>query len=435
MSRPVECPVVDETHQPTHAGRSPEPAEEPKLVNEVGDDRDAIRPGDRVLLIVENDPNFSRFLLETAREKGFKGLVTSLGAAALAMKREYKPDAVTLDICLPDIDGWRVLERLKNDLNTRHLPICVISTEDARERALKLGAMVVVDKPIQTKEVLEQALDAVARAVSRPVKDVVVIGDEGVRRRVREALGDGAARSIEAAGGREALEALRQGRPDAVVLNPALPDMTVAAWAEEVAREPALADLPVIVFSEAPLKADDEAALKWVSRVLNVRQAGSSERLLDQAALVLHLNAAKLPEPQRRTLEELHRTDKVLADKKVLIVDDDIRNIFALTSVLEYYHMNIVSAETGREAIRQLQSQPDIEIVLMDIMMPEMDGLDTMREIRKLAKFKALPIIAVTAKAMKGDREKCLEAGAWDYLSKPVDTEQMLAVLRGWLHR
>ena len=299
VSRPVEGPVVDETHQPTHAGRSPEPAEEPKLVNEVGDDRDAIRPGDRVLLIVENDPNFSRFLLETAREKGFKGLVTSLGAAALAMKREYKPDAVTLDICLPDIDGWRVLERLKNDLNTRHLPICVISTEEARERALKLGAMVVVDKPIQTKEVLEQALDAVARAVSRPVKDVVVIGDEGVRRRVREALGDGAARSIEAAGGREALEALRQGRPDAVVLNPALPDMTVAAWAEEVAREPALADLPVIVFSEAPLKADDEAALKWVSRVLNVRQAGSSERLLDQAALVLHLNAAKLPEPQR----------------------------------------------------------------------------------------------------------------------------------------
>ncbi len=295
--------------------------------------------------------------------------------------------------------------------------------------------MVVVDKPIQTKEVLERALDAVARAVSRPVKDVVVIGDEGVRRRVREAFGDGATRSIEAAGGREALEALRQGRPDAVVLNPALPDMTVAAWAEEVAREPALADLPVIVFSDKTLKADDEAALKWVSRVLNVRQAGSSERLLDQAALVLHLNAAKLPEPQRRTLEELHRTDKVLADKKVLIVDDDIRNIFALTSVLEYYHMNIVSAETGREAIRQLQSQPDIDIVLMDIMMPEMDGLDTMREIRKLAKFKALPIIAVTAKAMKGDREKCLEAGAWDYLSKPVDTEQMLAVLRGWLHR
>ena len=253
-------------------------AEEPKLVNEVGDDRDAIRPGDRVLLIVENDPNFSRFLLETAREKGFKGLVTSLGAAALAMRREYKPDAVTLDICLPDIDGWRVLERLKNDLNTRHLPVCVISTEEARERALKLGAMVVVDKPIQTKEVLERALDAVARAVSRPVKDVVVIGDEGVRRRVREAFGDGATRSIEAAGGREALEALRQGRPDAVVLNPALPDMTVAAWAEEVAREPALADLPVIVFSDKTLKADDEAALKWVSRVLNVRQAGSSER-------------------------------------------------------------------------------------------------------------------------------------------------------------
>ncbi len=409
-------------------------AEEPKLINEVGDDRGAIQPGDRVLLIVENDPHFSRFLLETAREKGFKGLVTSLGAAALAMRREYKPDAVTLDICLPDIDGWRVLERLKNDLNTRHIPVCVISTEEARERALRLGALTVVAKPIQTKEVLERTLDGVTDAMARPVKDVLVVGGDEARRRMRDVLG-GAARLIEAAAGADALDELRRKRPDAVVLHPALPDMTAAALAEEIARDPALADLPLIVFAEAPLSPGDESALKHLSTVLNVRPAGSAERLLDQTALVLHLNPAKLPEAQRRTLEELHRTDKALAGKKVLIVDDDIRNIFALTSVLECYHMNIASAETGRAAIRILQTQPDIDVVLMDIMMPEMDGLDTMREIRKLPKFKSLPIIAVTAKAMKGDREKCIEAGAWDYLSKPVDTEQMLSVLRGWLHR
>ena len=295
--------------------------------------------------------------------------------------------------------------------------------------------MAVVDKPIQTKEVLEQALESLTRAVSRPVKDVLVVGDDDARRRVRDVVGDGAARVIEAAGGREALDELGRLRPDAVVLAPALADMSAPALAEEVARRPDLANLPLIVFSEAALSADDESALKTVSGVLNIRQAGSPERLLDQAALVLHLDAAKLSEARRRTLEELHRTDKALAGKKVLIVDDDIRNIFALTSVLECYHMNIVSAETGREAIRQLQSQSDIDVVLMDIMMPEMDGLDTMREIRKLSKFKTLPIIAVTAKAMKGDREKCIEAGAWDYLSKPVDTEHMLAVLRGWLHR
>jgi signal transduction histidine kinase/DNA-binding response OmpR family regulator/HAMP domain-containing protein len=404
-------------------------------VNEVGDDRASIQPGDRVLLIVENDLAFARFLLETAREKGFKGLVTSLGAAALAMRREYEPAAVTLDIRLPDIDGWRVLERLKNDVNTRHVPVCVISTEEVRERALKMGAMAVVDKPIPTKEVLEQALDALARVVAQPVKNLLVVGGDAARQAVRDAVGDGAVRVIEAAGGREALDALRRNRIDGVVLHPVLPDVGVAALAEEISREPGLSELPLIVFSECPLPAENESALKYISNTLNIRQVGSPERLLDATALVLHLNPAKLDEPRRLALEELHRTDAALTGKKVLIVDDDIRNIFALTSVLETYHMKIASAETGREAIRILQNQPDIDVVLMDIMMPEMDGLDTTREIRKISQFKALPIIAVTAKAMKGDREKCIEAGAWDYLSKPVDTEQMLAVLRGWLHR
>ncbi len=413
-----------------------EPAvEDAPLVNEVGDDRAAIRSGDRVLLIVENDVQFSRFMLETAREKGFKGLVTSFGAAALAMTREYKPDAITLDICLPDIDGWRVLERLKNDVATRHIPVCVISTEEARERGLKLGAAAVVAKPLQTKETLERALDDMNHLVSRPVKDLLVVGGDEARRRVRDALGDGAAHIIEARTGAEALEVLRKRRVDIVVLHPDLPDMTAAALAEEAAREPHLADLPLIVHCDRPLNENDEFALKNLANVLNIRHTTSPERLLDQAALLLHCSLAKLPEEKRKTLEDLHKTDKALVGKKVLIVDDDIRNIFALTSVLERYHVNIVSAETGREAIRILQEQQDFDAVLMDIMMPEMDGLDTMKAIRKLPKFKTLPIIAVTAKAMKGDREKCIEAGAWDYLSKPVDTEQMLAVLRGWLYR
>ena len=435
--KPARKPGVDgvapaQTAMPDPA---PAPAEELKLVNEVGDDRATIRSGDRVLLIVENDLNFARFMLETAREKGFKGLVTSLGAAALAMARDYKPDAVTLDIHLPDIDGWRVLERLKNEVATRHIPVCVISTEEARARGLKLGAMAVVSKPIQTKETLERTLDNVARVVSRPIKDLLVVGSDEERRRVKDAIGEGAIHFVEASTGAEALEALRQGRIDAVVLHPGLPDMTAATLAEEIAREPALIDLPLVVYSERPLDENDDFALKALTGVLNVWQAGSPDRLLDQTALLLHCSVAKLPEAKRKTLEDLHKTDKALTGKKVLIVDDDIRNIFALTSVLECYHMNIVSAETGREAIRILQEDAGIDIVLMDIMMPEMDGLDTMKVIRTLPAFKTLPIIAVTAKAMKGDREKCIEAGAWDYLSKPVDTEQMLSLLRGWLHR
>ena len=220
-----------------------------------------------------------------------------------------------------------------------------------------------------------------------------------------------------------------------MILHPDLPDMSAAALVEEIAGEPDLADLPLILYADHSLSENDEFALKNLAGVLNIWQAESPERLLDQTALLLHFNLAKLPEAKRKMLEDLHKTDKALAGKKVLIVDDDIRNIFALTSVLECYRMNIVSAETGREAIRILQDDSAIDIVLMDIMMPEMDGLDTMKAIRKLPDFKNLPIIAVTAKAMKGDREKCTEAGAWDYLSKPVDTEQMLSVLRGWLYR
>jgi CheY-like chemotaxis protein len=211
--------------------------------------------------------------------------------------------------------------------------------------------------------------------------------------------------------------------------------MTTAAFAEEVAREPALADFPVIVYADQEADGDGDPGLQLLARAVNLRQVRSPERLLDQATLALHCALGSLPEPKRQVLESLHQSDKVLAGKKVLIVDDDIRNIFALTSILERQNMVIVSAETGREAIRLLQEQPGIDIVLMDIMMPDMDGFDTMRAIRQLPQFKALPIIAVTAKAMKGDREKCIEAGAWDYLSKPVDAEQMLSVLRVWLHR
>jgi CheY-like chemotaxis protein len=413
----------------------PEP-EELQLVNEVGDDRLSIHDGDRVLLIVENDLNFAKFMLDVARERGFKGLVTSLGAAALAMRREYNPDAITLDICLPDIDGWRVLERLKNDLNTRHIPVCIISTEDVRERGLRLGARSVVSKPIQTKEVLERALDDLMDVGSRPVKEVLLWTQDITRKdRITELFDGKTIRVTSVDSDKEALNLLRRREADCMIFDGRLPDDPADTLANAVAQEPALADIPLIAYTEGAAERDDDAGLKALAHTANLHPAHSPERLLDQATLFLHAPVADLPESHRRKLEHLHQADTVLAGRKVLIVDDDIRNIFALTSVLEWHNMSILAAETGREAIRILQEEPGIDIVLMDIMMPEMDGLDTTRAIRQIPGFRALPIIAVTAKAMKGDREKCIEAGAWDYLSKPVDSEQMLAVLRGWLHR
>jgi signal transduction histidine kinase/HAMP domain-containing protein/DNA-binding response OmpR family regulator len=410
--------------------------EAPPLVNEVGDDRDNIQPGDRVLLIVENDVGFARFLLDAAREQGFKGLVTSLGAAALAMTREYKPDALTLDIYLPDIGGWRVLERLKNDVGTRHIPVCVISTDESREQALKSGALAFVGKPIKTKETVDELLAHLRDFVSRGLKSLLVVEPEKTQRDlILQHLDASDLQVTMVPDGAAALQMLRERRIDCMVLNPQALRLSPEQFADEIEREPPIAHLPVVLYGAQGVVEDLDDGWKKLAKAVTLRRAHSPERLLDHATFFLHRNLSNLPEAKRRLLEDLHSSDKVLPGRKVLIVDDDVRNIFALSTVLEDHDMVIVSADNGRDAINILQSQPDIDIVLMDIMMPEMDGIDTMREIRKIQKLKSLPIIAVTAKAMKGDREKCIEAGAWDYLSKPVDTEQLLGALRAWLHR
>jgi CheY-like chemotaxis protein len=291
-------------------------------------------------------------------------------------------------------------------------------------------------KPIQTKEVLEAAIERLRDVASRATRELLVVtADRARQEEVLGLLNGGVVRPATAGSGREALERLRQQPVDCLVIDPDLPDMTAEHFASELALESAWTDLPLLVYGRRELGTNGSNSNGPLTSAANVRTASSPERLLDLATLALHCPVAQLPDARRQTLSSLHQTDKVLADKKILVVDDDIRNIFALTSILERHGMLVVPAETGREAIEALQTDPAIDIVLMDIMMPEMDGMDTMRAIRQLPQFKALPIIAVTAKAMKGDREKCIEAGAWDYLSKPVDTEQMLAVLRAWLLR
>jgi hypothetical protein len=403
--------------------------------SEVMDDRENIVPGDRVVMIVEDDLKFASYLLDMARDHGFKGIVTSRGAAALSMAREHKPDAITLDLGLPDIEGWKVLDRLKDDPNTRHIPVQIITADEERERGLKQGALSFLTKPVQ-KETLDEGFNDIQKYLDRQVKTLLIVEDDETQRRaMAELVGSNDVLITGASTAAEALKALKENRFDCMVLDLGLPDMSGFELMEEIKKEPSLRALPVIVYTGRDLTRKEESQLKRMAKTIIVKDVRSPERLLDETALFLHRVQANLPERQRKMLEQLHKTDEMLAAKKVLVVDDDIRNIFAMTSLLERHQMQVVSAENGRDAIKVLENSDDIDVVLMDIMMPEMDGYDTIHEIRKLQRFKTLPILALTAKAMKGDREKCIEAGASDYISKPVDTEQLLSLLRVWLHR
>ncbi|MBC7469594.1 MAG: response regulator, partial [Ramlibacter sp.] len=402
--------------------------------NEADDDRDSIAQGDLVLLIVENDLAFARFLLDAARAKGFKGLVTAMGAGALTLANQYKPSAITLDMYLPDMDGWRVLDRMKQDLGARHIPVCVISTDDAKEGAFKSGAMAFVEKPVRSKEVLDEMLDKLRGYVGRPRRSVLVaIKDVEARRELSEQLGEEQIHAVVVRSAEKFMQALEDEKFDCVVIEEGFGNLNPHDCKRALAGQPLLGPLPVLVFRNGPA---GEGRTPWTSGdTVTVQEAHTVPKLFDQTLMALHHNLARLPQAKRAMLDELHQTSKPLTGKRVLIVDDDMRNIFALATVLEEHGMDIVWSDNGRDAISRVASDPQIKVVLMDIMMPEMDGMATMKEIRKLPQGKNLPMVAVTAKAMKGDREKCIEAGAWDYLSKPVNTQDLLSVLRAWLHQ
>ncbi|MDX6611709.1 MAG: hypothetical protein QOD75_895, partial [Blastocatellia bacterium] len=398
------------------------------------DDRNEIESDDRVVLIVEDDITFAGILLDLARDKGFKGVVATSGALALALARKYKPAGITLDIRLPDRDGWQVLDRLKHDPETSHIPVHIITVEEERTRALKQGAFNHVQKPV-THEDLGKAFDDI-RDFERRVRRLLVVEDDDVQRMsVVELIGNGDVQTTAVATGQEALSALRDERFDCMVLDLRLPDMTGFELIEKLQTDLGRYDLPIIIYTGKELTRKEEMHLKKVADAIIVKEASSPERLLAETALFLHRVEANLPEPKRRMLQKYHRTDPVLAGRKVLVVDDDVRNIFALTSALEAHSMEVVHAENGQEGIDLLQATPGVEAVLMDIMMPEMDGYEAIAAIRQMEGFKQLPIIALTAKAMKADRDHCLEVGASDYISKPLDIDQLLSLLRVWLYR
>jgi HAMP domain-containing protein/signal transduction histidine kinase/CheY-like chemotaxis protein len=441
---PARAPNVrtNPTWRPT-TGRSGGTATPPPVQHErrakqyvVEDDHDNIEPGDKTVLIIENDVSFAKVLVDMAREKQFKGIVALDGDSGLAAAQDYRPDAITLDIDLPGMDGWKVMERLKHSAHTRHIPVHIISGIERRQQGLKAGALAYLAKPV-SREALEEAFARIANFIKNVPKRLLVVEDDAKQ---REAIVDLIAHEdvdITAVDSAEAAEneLASEKHYDCVVLDLGLADMSGFDFLEKVKANPAMADLPIIVYTGKQLTGAEETRVKKYAETIIIKDAKSPERLLDETALFLHRVEAKLPESKRKMLEQLHDADAVIAGKRVLIVDDDVRNIFSLTSVLEDHAMNVRFAENGKDALAALEQDPEINVVLMDVMMPEMDGYETMRRIRADERFKSLPIIALTAKAMKGDREKCIAAGASDYIMKPVDTEQLISLLRVWLYK
>jgi HAMP domain-containing protein/signal transduction histidine kinase/DNA-binding response OmpR family regulator len=397
------------------------------------DDRHAITVGDRIVLIIEDDAMFASVLLELAREEGFKGLIAMDGASALALAHRYKPHAITLDIGLPDMDGWALLDLLKHDPRTRHVPIHVISVDDQKKRGLKAGAFGFLEKPVD-REALMGALNRTKEFIDRPVKKLLLVEDDDNQRMSLSELMKSEQVDVTAVGTAEGALEVIQVRPfDCAIVDLGLPDLPGAELIERIRKTQGGEELPIVIYTGQDLTREEERRLQNIAATIVVKGEGSSERLLNDTALFLHRAISAIPEEKHIIVE--HRADGSLDGRKVLIIDDDMRNIFSLTSALEQHGLSVIFAENGLEGIEKLRANPDIDVALVDIMMPEMDGYETMREIRNLPQYRDLPLVAVTAKAMKGDREKCLEAGATDYVSKPVDIDQLLAVLRVQLSR
>jgi CheY-like chemotaxis protein/two-component sensor histidine kinase len=416
--------------QPVLTAAAPE-----RVIEQIPDDRLELKPGDTILLIVEDDPHYARVLVDLAHDKGFKVLVAARGAEALELAKQYQPTAVSLDVFLPDMLGWTVLSQLKHNPLTRHIPVQIITLDEDRQHALARGAFSFVNKPTTTEGVSAALSQIKEYAKPRRKRLLIVEDNEAEQMSIRELLDHDDIEIITTDTGAGALSTLRDQPCDCVVLDLRLPDMSGFEVLDSIRDDETLSEVPVVVFTGRELSVEEDAELHTMARSIVVKGVESPERLLDETSLFLHRVITELPIEKQRMLEKLNSSDEDLVGRTALLVDDDARNIFALSSVLERRGMKVLTATTGSEAVELVESNPEIAVVLMDIMMPQMDGYQTIGAIRADPSFRRLPIIALTAKAMKGDREKCLEAGASDYLAKPVNTEQLLLAIRMWLHR
>lgn len=410
------------------------PSKEKSDIVHPGDDRNEIASKDKVLLIIEDDVKFAKILYDMARSRDFKALIALQGDDGLDMARSYLPDAIILDIQLPVMDGWSILGELKGNSSTRHIPVHVISVIDDVKQGLMMGAIAYLKKP-SSKESLDKAFSHIKSYTDKMVKRLLVVEDDDNQRKSIIELIDHDDVAITAVStGQEALYELGIQRYDCMVLDLMLNDMTGFELLDRIRDNEQLADLPIIIYTGKDLDSKEETQLRKFAESIIIKDVKSPERLLDETTLFLHRVEANLPEDKRKILQKLYNKEELFEGKKILLVDDDIRNVFALSSVLEGYRMEVTFAENGREALEMLEQTPDFDLVLMDMMMPEMDGYEAMRRIRLMPQFEKLPIIALTAKAMKDDRSKCIEAGASDYVKKPIQTEQLLSLMRVWLY-
>ncbi len=434
-NKEMEKSVTDENVQYTTLAKSVTNSSQATVLPEASDDRNSLMTEDKILLVVEDDPNFARLMYDLAHEHKFKCLIANDGEAGLHYADFYTPTAIILDLGLPGIDGYEVLDRLKKNHRTRHIPVHIVSASDKTSQSLKGGAIGYLHKPV-SKESLEDVFTRIEEVVINPMKRLLIVEDEDIMRKSIHGLmaGDNIT-IVEVDSGEEAIEKLQEGKFDCMILDLGLKNMSGFDLLEIIKKDEKYHSLPIVVYTGHELTKDEDLKLQRYADSIILKGARSFERLLSETTLFLHQIESKLTEKKQEILKKIHNREDVLSNKTILIVDDDMRNVFALSSVLETYNMTIIIAKNGRDGIEKLNENEKINLVLMDIMMPEMDGYEAMKLIRKETKYKKLPIIALTAKAMKDDREKCLAAGANEYLAKPVNTEKLLSLLRVWLYQ
>jgi len=407
-----------------------------EIINDVGDDRNNILSTDKVVLVVEDDINFGKIMLEKAHEMDLKAVIATNFSEVFDLTNKYNPIAITLDVKLPDASGWRILDLFKNDINFRHIPVHLISGEENYLLAMQRGARSFHLKPLST-EALSTLFTDITQYNDRKVKKLLVVEDNELdSSQIAKILDNGELVTIEITdSGLKALELIKENKYDGIIIDFMLPDIDGLKFVTEISAIKKMQMTPVIIYSAKDFAPRERMKLKQYANRILLKDVNSLDLLLEETVMLLHLNHKKLLPEKRKLIENLRSKKDVLSTKTILVVDDDVRNLFALTTAFEKYNIQTITAESGQEAMNILSEKPNIDMVLMDIMMPEMDGYETTQKIRREHKNTTLPIIAVTAKAMKGDREKCIEAGASDYITKPLKIDQLLSLMRVWLYK
>ncbi len=422
-------------HEPTNHQLKKEIPEPFANKSFISDDRGLIHQEDKVILVIEDDPSFAKILLNQCHEKGFKCIATPHGETGLDLAGEYKPAAIILDIKLPGISGWQVLDALKSNPDMRHIPVHMMSVEEASLDAMKKGAIGFLTKPVH-REQIDQAFVKLEHVIEKEIKDLLVVeDDEKMRNAIVKLIKDKDVKIIAVDNGKQACELIENHRFDCMVLDLGLPDVPGIELLNRLSKKENITIPPVIVYTGKEISPEEHRELEQYADSIIIKGVKSEERLLDETALFLHRVVSDMPSRMQEMIVSLHDKDAMFRNKKVLLVDDDMRNVFALSKILQEKGMKILKAEDGKKALQILSQNNDIDLVLMDIMMPVMDGYKAMREIRKMKNYKNIPVIALTAKAMKEDRQKCIEAGASDYLPKPVDIDRLVSMMRVWLYQ